>query len=266
MKTLKRFAYWWNSNDEVTPGKLDKLQYTDELLHMMNTYCTLKEQSGNALRISSMGKPLIELACAKLDTQVHTYKDRCTYWVISMGIYGEALIKSLMLAKGFTFTHDQTEVKLGPMVGHVDGVVDGTTVFDIKFMSHMYFRDFTTSPDDSRGYITQLSLYRKALNLPKAAFLCFNKTTGECRIVRLQRQAYQEALYSVKEKLEVLKKVRTVEDMVKYVKPPEPRVLSKGKHKGKRVVPDSMKYSKYVEAIYGSDYLVDEAHYKKWEP
>lgn len=263
MKTLIRFADWWNSRKVQNFYIYDEFpaEHKEALLKMINTYLTLEEEESEAvLRMSAIGKPIVDLAYSLVDEDKREYSSRGQYWSISMGIYGEALVKMLMSANGFHYSMSQERVKLGPLVGHIDGVVDDTTVFDIKFMSYTYYNQFVSKPNDERGYLTQLSVYRKALGLPKAAFLCINKVTGQCRVVKLSQKKYVECLHEVKAKLKLLKQIHQSQN-VALVEPPLPRLNKAGKY----VVPDIMKYSPNVVDIYGHYELVDVEYFQqKW--
>ena len=261
MKSLHRFAQIWNT--EIIADM--NLQASDEFIHdivrVLSKYTTAPE-SGSLTRMSSLGKPLVELAYRK----IKAYKESFTpaeMWVCAMGDFAEALIIELMSMHGIAVTRYQQEVYLynGRVVGHIDGVIDDDTVFDIKCMGTTYFKQFTNNPNDDRGYLTQLSLYRAALKLPKAAFLCLDKTYGTMEVIKLTDKAYQTALAEVGNKLATLQQIKTEVDILELLEPPEP----KPNKAGKLVIPDSMSFSPYKEVIYGGIYYADPKHMKQWE-
>ena len=240
MKSLHRFAQIWNT--EIIADM--NLQASDEFIHdmvrVLSKYTTAPE-SGSLTRMSSLGKPLVELAYRK----IKAYKESFTpaeMWVCAMGDFAEALIIELMSMHGIAVTRYQQEVYLynGRVVGHIDGVIDDDTVFDIKCMGTTYFKQFTNNPNDDRGYLTQLSTME---------------------VIKLTDKAYQTALVEVGSKLATLQQIKTEVDILELLEPPEP----KPNKAGKLVIPDSMSFSPYKEVIYGGIYYADPKHMKQWE-
>lgn len=261
MKSLHKFAHIWNTEVIEDMNLQASDEFKQDVVRVLSKYTTAPE-SGSLTRMSSLGKPLVELAYRK----VKAYKESFTpseMWVCAMGDFAEALIIELMSMHGIVVTQYQQEVQLynGRVVGHIDGVIDDDTVFDIKCMGTTYFKKFTNSPNDDRGYLTQLSLYRAALKLPKAAFLCLDKTYGTMVVVKLTDKAYQNSLIEVGNKLAALQQIKTEDDILELVEPPEPKLNKTGK----LVIPDSMSFSPYKEAIYGGVYYADPKHMKQWE-
>lgn len=259
MKTLISFAKWWNTSTEPLERFLEpNAQLGIDMRHLVAKFCQ-EPETGSATRMSSIGKPLIEVAYNLIDKRPEELS-KARLWVITMGDYAELLIKELMRQTGHVFTHDQAEVTVAGLVGHIDGIVDDETVFDIKALSTTYWKAFTNNPNNDRGYLTQLSLYRAATKMPKAAFLCLNKVTGEMKVVKLSTRMYKEQIQAVREKLRILRQIKTEQDIVELVEPETPVVK-----KGKFLVPDSMQFSQHLLDIYGGTELVDIGFYQdKW--
>jgi hypothetical protein len=261
MKTLIKFTKWWNEtliSGESELCAATSLKFSVDMARTVAKY--FHRESGDPIRMSSLGKPIVHLAYSLVKPKPETFTP-ADMWVLSMGDYAEALIKELMHLNNFEFTHDQYEVELGKLHGHIDGVVDGETVFDIKAMSTTYWKSFTAKPDNVRGYLTQLSLYQYALQLPKAAFLCLNKVTGQLKVVKLPTAVMQAHVREAHTKLQTLKHIQNESDLIALVKPEPPRKLKNDK----LVVPESMEHSPYKAEVYGGDYYADVDYFNsKW--
>jgi len=255
MKSLYLFAQIWNTENIATQNVEASDEYVEDMKRVLSKYIDVNEDN-TVTRMSAMGKPLIERAYRK----VKPIQEQLTFaemWVISMGDFAEALIVELMSIAGIAVTHYQQKVDALGIIGHIDGVVDNTTVFDIKCMSTTYFKSFTNKPNNDRGYLTQLALYQYALKLPKAAFLCLDKTTGQMKVVKLPKGNY---LDDVVRKLRILEHIESEDDIIRMIKPEPPKEGMTG-----LVVPDNMQHSNYARLIYGDTYHVNEAHYRgKW--
>jgi hypothetical protein len=82
-------------------------------------------------------------------------------------LYGDVLeVLMLFLAKeaGHEVTHEQHEVDVDGVKGHMDAVIDGIPV-DCKSASSYSFQKFLNGPffDDPFGYVKQLSGYAHAI-------------------------------------------------------------------------------------------------------
>ncbi len=100
-------------------------------------------------------------------------------------LYGDAIeVLLLFLTKeaGHEVTHEQAEVEVAGVKGHMDAVVDGV-VTDCKSAStysFQKFKDGTFKMEDTFGYIPQLSGYANALGETKrAGFLVADKVHGD---------------------------------------------------------------------------------------
>lgn len=100
-------------------------------------------------------------------------------------LYGDAIeVLLLFLTKeaGHEVTHEQAEVEIAGVKGHMDAVIDGV-VSDCKSASSFSFQKFKDGSfkmEDPFGYIPQLSGYATALNEDKrAGFLVADKVHGD---------------------------------------------------------------------------------------
>lgn len=258
MRTLINFVKWWNTTPLTETFKTGDYTVTNDVHILLNKFLLPKEP-GTPLRMSALGKPLVDIAYNLLEYKPEEFT-AAELWVITMGDYAELLIKELMRQTGHTFTHDQAEVSIAGVVGHIDGIADNETVFDIKAMSTTYWKKFTNKLDNERGYLTQLSLYQAATKMPKAAFVCLNKVTGEMKLVKLPKRVFQEQIREVRDKLKIIKQIQSEQDIVKLVQPEEPTL-----RKGALVVPPSMQFSQHLNTIYGGTDFIDEDYFKgKW--
>lgn len=99
----------------------------------------------------------------------------------------EGLLIFLAKEAGHTVTHEQLEVEIDGVPGHIDCIIDGHLV-DCKSassFSFQKFRDGSLASSDSFGYLTQLSSYLYACKeLPElvdkqtASFLVIDKQLG----------------------------------------------------------------------------------------
>ena len=93
----------------------------------------------------------------------------------------EALLIYLVKEAGHEVTHEQHEVQIGGIKGHIDCKIDGAMV-DIKSASAFSFKKFkegTLKEDDKFGYIAQISAYAHAEGTTDAGFLVMDKVLGK---------------------------------------------------------------------------------------
>lgn len=105
----------------------------------------------------------------------------------------EALLIFLAKQSGHVVTHEQLEVEIDGVKGHIDCLIDGHLI-DVKSASSISFtkfRDGTLAGNDSFGYLTQLGSYlyscRDLLdvyNRKHASFLVIDKQLGHICLSR----------------------------------------------------------------------------------
>jgi hypothetical protein len=103
-----------------------------------------------------------------------------------LGDLWEYVLLFLAKASGHTVEHEQAEVNLHGVLGHIDSVIDGE-LCDVKSASSYSFQKFKEgrlAGEDPFGYTTQLNSYLHSLppellrNTERAHFLVGDKTLG----------------------------------------------------------------------------------------
>lgn len=151
---------------------------------LLRTRLTKREvKTGDGvLRFSSLGKKDRQLwyAANKPDTAEKMHGKQNFKF-----LYGDAIeVLLLFLTKeaGHEVTHEQAEVEVAGVKGHMDAVVDGV-VTDCKSAStysFQKFKDGSFKMEDPFGYIPQLSGYANATGESKrAGFLVADKVHGD---------------------------------------------------------------------------------------
>jgi hypothetical protein len=143
----------------------------------------LAEQSAERvprLRLSAIGKPsrqlFYELTKAPKESLTAT-----TLFKFQYGHILEALFLYLAKEAGHEVTHEQEEVELDGIVGHIDAIIDGVVV-DVKSASpygFLKFKNGTIREADAFNYIPQLAAYSEALGNLDGGFIAINKVNGE---------------------------------------------------------------------------------------
>jgi hypothetical protein len=163
-----------------------------------------KERKGT-LRMSNVGRPCTrqlwyEANGEKGEDLPPPLKLRFMY-----GNVVEEILLYLAKEAGHTVTHEQEEVELHGIKGHMDAVIDDVVV-DVKSASSYAFNKFkdgTLADNDSFGYIAQISGYAKALNKNQGAFLAMDKNSGELALLKVNTDI-----------MDIDEKVKTVKALV----------------------------------------------------
>ena len=138
-----------------------------------------ERQRSGTLRMSNVGKPDCQLWHECNDTPSEELRPE-TRIKFLYGDIVEALVLFLANAAGHDVKHEQKEVELNGVKGHIDAEIDGVLI-DVKSASKFgfnKFKDGTLPEDDLFGYMGQLSSYKQAGGWDRAAFLAFNKESG----------------------------------------------------------------------------------------
>ena len=102
----------------------------------------------------------------------------------------EAIMLFLAKEAGHEVTHEQEEVVIDGVVGHMDAVIDGTVV-DVKTASKYAFKKFkdgTLQDNDAFGYYEQLAGYSHALGGIDGAWLAVEKEQGHMALLPAPRE------------------------------------------------------------------------------
>ena len=119
----------------------------------------------------------------------------------------EAIMLFLAKEAGHKVTHEQAEVKVAGITGHMDAVIDDVVV-DVKTASKFAFRKFengTLKDDDAFGYYDQLGGYSHALGDIDGAWLAVEKEQGKLAV--LKAPAEELKALDIPNRIEHLKEV-----------------------------------------------------------
>lgn len=92
----------------------------------------------------------------------------------------EEIVLFLAKVAGHRVTHEQAEVQVGGVKGHIDSVIDDHLV-DVKSASTPSFRKFAEhrlETQDDFGYLPQLGAYAHAIGHTEGSFLAVDKQHG----------------------------------------------------------------------------------------
>ena len=158
------------------------------------------------LRQSQIGKPNRKLWYDTRTDSKREELDGPTRIKFLFGDIMESLLILLIKNSGHQLTDEQKEVHVAGVAGHMDCKIDGKVV-DIKTASPYGFKKFvdgTLSSNDSFGYIPQISSYARAEGNEDAAFLAFNKVTGQLALTPIHQMEMINAVDRVEELKQVV--------------------------------------------------------------
>ena len=167
---------------------------------------TAGKPRAGTLRMSNIGKQDKQLW---YDHQEGVAKEELrpeTYIKFLFGHMVEALMLFLVKEAGHTVTHEQEEVEIEGIKGHMDCVIDGTVV-DVKSASNYGFKKFQNGEllgNDPFGYIAQISAYSQALGKDKGAFLVMEKSMGKLALMTVHDMDMIDATARIKHMKEVV--------------------------------------------------------------
>lgn len=175
----------------------------DLLVQRLRSY---SEPRIRTLRMSNLGKPDRKLYYELRGELSQEAFEGPTLLKFLIGDIWEHVLLFLSRQAGHEVTHEQAEVTLDGIVGHIDAVIDGTVV-DVKSASTHAFRKFkdgTLADDDPFGYIEQISGYSTALGTD-GAFLAGDKQNGHIVLHRVSKEEINAI--DIHGRIEHLKKV-----------------------------------------------------------
>ena len=173
-----------------------------------------KRTSDKTLRMSNIGRKDRQLWYdinykGNLDTKLEG-KDVIKF------LYGnlvEALLVFLIKEAGHSVTHEQLEVEVDGIKGHIDGLVD-EELADIKSASSFGFKKFKdgsllNGDGDPFGYVGQLSGYHKGVSNKikcgdRAHFIAMNKVDGSLATLTLEGMELEDSSIRIKHIKEVV--------------------------------------------------------------
>ena len=163
---------------ELPEKKVDIL--LSNLKEVLHQWSTPREKSVG-LRMSNVGRPNRQLW---YDIKSNKDQEELSPAVIFRFLYGHVVEELLLFfvdLAGHKVEHQQAEVNVLGLKGHVDCLIDDV-VIDIKSASDYSFRKFKDgklSQDDPFGYLAQLAAYEHGFGKSGGGFLVANKSSGE---------------------------------------------------------------------------------------
>jgi hypothetical protein len=175
-----------NTKHEVNEENIDSM--LGELKSLLISNLGGRGDSDHSgLRFSNIGRPDRQLWYTVNGAEREELTPQ-TYFKFLYGHVIEQLIVFLAKEAGHEVTHEQAEVEVEGIKGHLDCVIDGVTV-DVKSAAPFSFQKFENGKlyeDDPFGYIKQLTGYANVVTPDTgAAFLAFNKVSGEICIMNV---------------------------------------------------------------------------------
>ncbi len=257
-------------------------EISDELVNEFAELCAtaLKKQftprkTEYSVRMSGLGKPLIQQQCDKLGLpKDHTPEDE-PYLAMKffIGDLIEAASYTIMKAAGIKVDSFQEQVSLNlsgqDIKGTLDVIINGK-VYDIKSASDYSFeckfqgkkyKGSSTKGDgfcnllesDSFGYVMQGYLYAESKKLPFGGWIVVNKSTGEWHVTDANDDHRERYLKDAAERVKVLS-VTTKKTDIDHSVPTQKETL-RGVETGKNVLHYDYTYFPYKTALGWSDVL-----------
>ena len=166
------------ANEELLDGFCENLRQLIRVRLAGN-----QRRQGGGIRFSSLGKPDRQVYFDHHpDEQLEEPLRAETYLKFLYGDVIEQLYLYLAKEAGHEVTHEQAEVEVRGVYGHVDACIDGVVV-DLKSASsygYQKFKDGNVEQDDPFGYVAQLSGYADVLTPGQpAAWWAVDKSSGE---------------------------------------------------------------------------------------
>lgn len=162
----------------------------------------------STLRMSTLGTPDRKLWYSlKYPLEANRSLSAQQYINFCYGHILEEFLLFLIREAGHEVTHEQEEVEIDGVVGHLDCCIDGVPV-DIKSASQFAFKKFQDGDllrgDDPFGYVQQISGYANALGKKEAAFVAINKNRGDITVLRVNEFFIEDTKERVKHVREVI--------------------------------------------------------------
>lgn len=204
---------------EVNEKNID--DFCKNLSSLLRSRLGKAPETRDILRFSNLGRPDRQLwYMARSEGEKFSGKTGLKF------LYGdviEQLLLFLVKEAGHTVEHEQMELELDGVLGHIDAVIDGVTV-DVKSASPQSYQKFERGSlfeDDSFGYIGQISSYASVVT-PEVggAFLAFDKVHGSICVLNVGPSITNG--YGTKARIKHLKEVIKSETLPKRCYDPVP--------------------------------------------
>lgn len=233
-----------------------------------------EDRQRGGLRMSSIGKPAVVQALAKLGYTELEPKGKSRY-IFMTGDFFENSLECFFQMYGIHILEAQTSLEYLGISGHLDFVVKSPVtrepvIVEAKTMSSNYARMFKKEQDDSRGYLSQLAMY-KASKQYDASWLCLDKGNSDLFEIEPNLGELDAALNRASQVISRMDRVKSLDDVLSTFRIPPPRPEKfRNAMTGKMIAPPSLSYSPFKTALYkittepngykrDTDYVVDLA-------
>lgn len=197
LNTLPQDIYaLFNPNSNHVPSEENLEDFANQFKEVLRTRLAGREEHGDPLRFSSMGKPDRQIWYMAQGDKVKKEKmDDKTLFKFLYGDVMELVILFLAKEAGHTVERAQEEIEVDGVKGHIDAIIDGVVV-DVKTASPFGYKKFATNSvteDDPFGYVQQLAGYSSVLNPGNAAaWVAFDKVGGGLCVSELSQSIISE--------------------------------------------------------------------------
>lgn len=167
-------------------------------------------RKSGGLRMSNIGRPERQLYYETYGVDGGPDPEVLRPQTLIMFLFGdvwESILLYLARESGHEVSHEQAEVTLNGVLGHLDAKIDGVTV-DVKSASPYAvkkFKDRSITEDDPFGYMEQLAGYSEALGKTDGAFWAVQKVTGDLTLCKFDWEELET--YKVSERIDYLREV-----------------------------------------------------------
>lgn len=260
MRHFDDFVRWFNEemggSEQIPLVKNEGVQKTfgQAMEQSMFRHFGEDRQRGG-LRMSSIGKPAVVQALAKLGYTELEPKGKSRI-IFMTGDYFENALDCLMQMYGIDILEGgQEALKYLGITGHPDFIVKSPVtgepvVVEAKTMSSNYARMFKKEQDDSRGYLSQLAMYRAATG-HDATWLCFDKGSSDLFEIEPNVGELEGALHRASQVIERMDRVKSLDDVLSTFRIPPPRPEKfRNAMTGRMIAPTSLSFSPFKTALY----------------
>jgi hypothetical protein len=260
---IKKFVEYLNDSTKFHPWSYDTLkEFLRDVEKVSKEFFTSSWQDPNEkqsriLRASTLGYPSVIQAMKVLgyDKRIPAEgtSNKLSRLFMDGHLFEAELVAHLKSFPRFNVHSQQKTVIFEGVEGHIDCVIStptGDVLVEVKTMSPYYFDKFVRSPDDERGYITQLGVYTEALNL-EGVWVAKNKATSEVAVVVPDVEDLEMARHRAHLLVPMLKRIEKFDDIFQVFQAPEPveEVCRKIKT-GRLLIPPEMRYSPWRYVFY----------------
>lgn len=261
MYELYEFINYLNNDNSSVSVSVEDLKHYGKTIYesFADQYSNKsKTKENDWLRVSSLGKPAVELALNKLGyiPQNRKFTNKMRH-ILHTGDMFEAYVRLMLRSTPMLeIVSEQQEIVWSDLgiKGHCDFIVSNRSgdavLIEVKTMSINYFYNFAKENNDDRGYLTQIAIYSDAVGLP-GYFLCLNKVNHEATLIEPPADKMELARARVKRIVPILKNIKSLDDMLNNLSAPPPQEeVVRGNPTGKYKVPPSMQYNGLAPIFY----------------